>query len=181
MQDRIVLENAICCAVIEEAMRNAETINPGNYSPEAFTKVVRVSAFRSGVSQSISILCNYMTSLDNSAILKGSQLILMLNEQLFEINMQTCAIEKYKKLDIIGGTFGLYETAHGYVIHAELDILMLNLDFEILWDFSGRDIFVSITGKTAFTLTDTAIQLFDFNDHYYELDLDGKLVFEQQK
>lgn len=67
------------------------------------------------------------------------------------------------------------------VIHAALDILMLNPDFEILRDFSGRDIFVSVTGKTAFTLTDTAIQLFDFNDNYYELDLNGKLLSEQQK
>lgn len=181
MQDRIVLENVVCCAVIEEAALNAETINPGNYSPEAFTKVVRVSASMLGASQSITILCNYMSSLDNSAILKGSQLILMLNEQLFEINLQTCTIQKYRKLDIIGGTFGLYETAHGYVIHAELDILMLNPDFEILWDFSGRDIFVSVTGKTAFTLTDTAVQLYDFNDNYYELDLNGKLLSEQQK
>ena len=180
MQDRIVLENAVCCAVIEESTLTAETINPGNHSPEAFANVVRVSSSLAGVSQSITIQCNYITSLDNAAILKGSQLILMLNEQLFEINMQTCAIEKYKELDIIGGTFGLYETAHGYVIHAELDILMLNPDFDILWDFSGRDIFVSVTGKTAFTLTDTSIQLFDFIDTYYELDLNGKLLFEQQ-
>ena len=76
----------------------------------------------------------------------------------------------------MGSTFGLYEASQGYIVHGELDILMLDSNFELLWDFSGRDIFVSVTGKTAFILTDTTIQLFDFEDNYYEIDLNGRLV-----
>ena len=121
-----------------------------------------------------------MTDLDNAAFLKGDHLILMLNEQLFRISMKDCIIQEYKQLDIIGCTFGLYETSHGYVVHGELDILMLDPKFELLWDFSGRDIFVSVTGKTAFTLTDTTLQLYDFEDNYYEIDMNGNLLHEQR-
>lgn len=181
MSTKLVLDNKICHVVIEESSLTGETVNPGKYTPGELAKVIRVCSSMQGVTHSISILCSYMTDLDNSAFLKGDHLILMLNEQLFRISMKDCIIREYKQLDIIGCTFGLYETTHGYVVHGELDILMLDPNFELLWDFSGRDIFVSITGKTAFTLTDTTIQLYDFEDNYYEINMNGKLLHEQLK
>lgn len=45
--------------------------------------------------------------------------------------------------------------------------------------FSGRDIFVSASGKEAFTLTKDTVQLYDFEDRYYELDLEGSLLNER--
>lgn len=181
MSNRLILDNEFCHVEIEESSIYGETVNPGKYTPGELTKAVRVCSSTQGVNHSISILCSYMTDLENSAFLKGDHLILMLNEQLFRISMKDCIIREYKQLDIIGCTFGIYETIHGYVVHGELDILMLNTNLEVLWDFSGRDIFVSVTGKTAFALTDTTIQLNDFEDNYYEIDLNGKLLYEQHK
>ena len=181
MSTMLALNNEICHAVIEETSLAGDTINPGKYTPGELTKVVRVSSSMHGIVHSLSILCSYMTDLENAALLKGDHLILLLNEQLFKISMKDCSVREYKQLDIIGCTFGLYETIPGYVVHGELDILMLDSNFELLWDFSGRDIFVSVTGKTAFTLTDTTIQLYDFEDNYYEIDMNGKLLHEQRK
>jgi len=181
MSTRLALYNEIYHVVIEETSLAGDTINPGKLTPGELTKVVRVSASMQGNVHSISILCSYMTDLENAALLKGDHLILMLNEQLFRIHMKDCTIQEYKQLDIIGCTFGLYETTYGYVVHGELDILMLDPAFELLWAFSGRDIFVSVTGKTAFKLTESTIQLYDFEDTYYEIDMNGKLLHERRK
>lgn len=180
MLNRLVLNNVICHAVIEETSLTEKTVNLGRYTPGEFTKVVRVSSSMQGVDHSISILCSRMTELDHAAFLQEDHLILMLDEQLFRIGMKDCTIQKYKQLDIDGGTFGIYETARGYVVHGELDILMLDPDFNLLWTFTGRDIFVSVTGKTAFKRTNTTIQLYDFEDNYYEIDMNGRLLAEQR-
>lgn len=179
MFNGIVLHNEICHAVIEETSLTEKTVNLGKYTPGEFTKVVRVSSSMQGSDHSISILCSHMTDLDNAALLQEDHLILMLDEQLFRIDMKDCTIQKYKQLEIDGGTFGIYETPLGYVVHGELEILMVDPDFKVLWTFSGRDIFVSVTGKTAFERTDTTIQLYDFEDNYYEIDMNGKLLAEQ--
>ena len=181
MSTRLVLEDGSYRARIEETALTAEAINPGDHNPGELTKAVRVESISQAGSCSIIILCSYMSDLDNAALLKGNQLILMLNNELFRINMEDCTVQHYKQLDIMGSTFGLYETSQGYIVHGELDILMLDSNFELLWDFSGRDIFVSVTGKTAFKLTETTIQLFDFEDNYYEIDLNGRLVNQRFK
>ena len=55
---------------------------------------------------------------------------------------------------------------------------MLDFDFNVKWSFSGGDIFVSITNKKEFELTEDRIKLYDFNDRYYEIDFNGKLLRE---
>ena len=69
----------------------------------------------------------------------------------------------------------------GYLIYGEIEIIKLDNEFNTLWKFSGRDIFVSTTGKNAFELTDHSIKLYDFNDNFYEIDFDGKLINEELK
>ena len=43
---------------------------------------------------------------------------------------------------------------------------MLNNKLETLWLFSGRDIFVSVSGKNPFEIKADRICLFDFEDNY---------------
>ena len=49
-------------------------------------------------------------------------------------------------------------------------------DFHTKWKFSGRDIFVSASGKKSFELCEDRIKLYDFNDDYYEIDLNGNEI-----
>ena len=64
-----------------------------------------------------------------------------------------------------------------YITHGEVEISRLNKQGEILWQFSGKDIFVSPIERTpSFTLTPKGIELVDFNYESYFIDYDGKLL-----
>ena len=95
--------------------------------------------------------------------------------------MKTVRIISGYKLDVFGTTFSIYRMSDGYLIYGEIEIIKLDNEFNTLWKFSGRDIFVSTTGKNAFELTDHSIKLYDFNDNFYEIDFDGKLINEELK
>ena len=47
-----------------------------------------------------------------------------------------------------------------------------------IWRFSGKDIFAPARDKTTFTIENDSIKLYDFEDNFYELDFNGKLITE---
>lgn len=53
--------------------------------------------------------------------------------------------------------------------------LQLDFDFNKVWSFMGKDIFVSQTQKEAFILCENSIKLYDWEDNFYELDLMGRV------
>ena len=55
---------------------------------------------------------------------------------------------------------------------------MLDFEFNKKWEFSGKDIFVSISDKMAFELCENSIKLHDFEGDFYEIDFSGKLISE---
>ena len=61
------------------------------------------------------------------------------------------------------------------MIYGEIEIIKLDNNFNIVWKFSGKDIFVSVSGKNAFEFTAGSIKLYDFEDNFYELDFDGNI------
>ena len=65
---------------------------------------------------------------------------------------------------------------NGYIVYGEIEIIMLDLDFNKVWGFTGRDIFVSQTRKNAFVLGENSIELYDWENNYYELDFNGNLI-----
>ena len=69
--------------------------------------------------------------------------------------------------------------SHSYIIHGEIEIIMLNDAFEEQWTFAGRDIFATQSNKNPFTICDNTIELFDWEDNYYKIDFDGNLVEEK--
>ena len=69
----------------------------------------------------------------------------------------------------------------GYLIYGEIEIIKLDNKFNTAWKFSGKDIFVSISGKNAFELTEQSIKLYDFEDNFYELDFNGNVICEISK
>lgn len=83
-----------------------------------------------------------------------------------------------KKLDTASCNFGVYEVENGFVIYGEEEILMLDFDFNELWSFLGEDIFVSQKRGNCFEISDGTIRFYDFNETYYELSLEGKVIKE---
>ena len=112
----------------------------------------------------------------NCAILKDNTLTIMMENSISQINVVNGELTLYKRFDCFGSTFGLYPISNGYIVWGELEILRLDLNFEKIWSFMGRDIFVSQSGNSPFVLGEKTIKLHDWEGNYYELDFDGKLI-----
>lgn len=138
------------------------------------TLVISIDLFRG--KKKIAMIGSYYSKDDDCCILEGEILTILQNDAITQLNVRDGSIIFHKEFETLGCNFGIYKITNGYIVYGEIDIIMLDLNFKIKWRFSGRDIFVSISGKKAFELGDSTIKLFDFNDDYYEIDFDGKLV-----
>lgn len=118
---------------------------------------------------------------DNCAILEDDVLTVLLNNHITQINVAALEIVGGYDLDIFGTTFAIYRMVDGYLIYGEIEIIKLDNSFNIVWKFSGKDIFVSVSGKNAFELTEESIRLYDFEDNFYELNFDGNMVNHEDK
>ena len=69
------------------------------------------------------------------------------------------------------------------IIHGEMEITMLDNEFNKMWSFMGKDIFASVSGKEPFEICKDRIKLYDFEDNYYEIDFCGKCIncFESRR
>lgn len=155
-------------------------LNPSNKRCGAMYKVLHLSA--KGVQNAdIALVGDYYTYLEDCAILEDNILTVLQNDYISQIDLETFQIVASYELDVFGSNFSIHRMTDGYLIYGEIEILKLDNEFNTSWKFSGRDIFVSITGKNAFELTDHSIKLYDFEDNFYEIDFDGKLINEELK
>ena len=124
---------------------------------------------------------DYYTSDIDCAILEDNILTVLQNDYISQIDLETVQIIAGYELDVLGTTFSIYRISDGYLIYGEIEIIKFDNEFNVAWKFSGRDIFVSITDKNAFELTDRSIKLYDFEDNFYEIDFNGNLIREELK
>ena len=67
-----------------------------------------------------------------------------------------------------------------FILYGEVEIYRVDRNLEVKWIFSARDIFVRYEGdEPAFEMKEDRICLYDFINHYYEIDYDGKLLVEK--
>lgn len=149
--------------------------NPQNYTREDLYKVLCIDV-KGRNSYRLSLVGDCYTSLDKCAILENSKLIILQNWDLYVFDLEKCDITEYHNVDNIGCNFGIYKISDGYIIYGEIEIQKLDFNFNQVWEFSGKDIFVSITGRTAFEIDGNTIKLCDFQDNCYVLDFDGNEI-----
>ena len=148
-------------------------MNPQNLARSDFYKTLCISV--TGIKNiNIALICDYYSP--QCALLEEEILTVLLNNYVAQIDLDAIKIVGGYPIDIVGTSFAIYRLTDGYLIYGEIEILKLDNDFNVLWRFSGKDIFVSISGKSTFELTDHSIKLYDFEDNFYELDFDGKLI-----
>lgn len=155
-------------------------LNPSSKRRGAMYKVLHLSV--KGVQNAdIALIGDHYTYLEDCAILEDNILTVLQNNYISQIDLETFQIIAGYELDVFGSNFSIHRITDGYLIYGEIEILKLDNQFNTSWIFSGRDIFVSITGKNAFELTDHSIKLYDFDDNFYEIDFDGNLINEEIK
>lgn len=88
---------------------------------------------------------------------------------------------KYKKIDCFGDNFAIYLINNGYIIHGEIEVFKLDYELDKIWEFSGADILVTQDNKLPFLIDEDRIKIYDWNGIYYEIDLNGKLIYDTYK
>lgn len=123
----------------------------------------------------VALVGDYETYDGRCAVLEDDFLIVMQNNTISKIRVCDGSLVLYKKFKCLGVAFEIYRIEGGYIIYGEVEIIMLDLNFDKRWGFSGRDIFVSLSGKDPFELCENSIKLYDFEDNYYEIDFEGNI------
>ncbi len=113
---------------------------------------------------------------ENCAILEDNLLIVLQNKIITKIDLSKNIVLSVIEIDNFGYNLGIYSCKGGYIIHGETNIFKMNYDFKEEWSFSGNDIFVTQNGLPSLIIENDRIKLHDWNNAYYELDLDGNLI-----
>ena len=157
---------------INSADNNYDIIyNPNNKSE--FYKTFSIEILKENKKMKIALIGDYHSCVEDCAILNGNTLTILQNDVISQINIISGELVFYTNIENFGCNFSIYEIETGYIIYGEIETKKLDFNFNTRWNFSGRDIFVSVSGKKSFELCKDRIKLYDFNDDYYEIDFDG--------
>ena len=154
--------------------------NPNKLGDNDFINVFSIKIKSKTKDTRIALIGGLYSNIEKSAILNENTLIVLQNEMISQIDITTGELLDSKNIETFGSNFAIYQIQTGYIIYGEIEILKLTFDFEIEWSFSARDIFATLDGKSAFQLCDNCIKLYDFENNYYEIDFNGKLIREKQ-
>ena len=168
---------------IEESADNRSydyILNPNKLGRNNMYRILCISVTGTKNAE-IALVGDYYTSDIDCAILEDNILTVLQNDYISQIDLETVQIIAGYELDVLGTTFSIYRMSDGYLIYGEIEIIKLDNEFNVAWKFSGKDIFVSITDKNAFELTDRSIKVYDFEDNFYEIDFNGNLIREELK
>ena len=115
-----------------------------------------------------------MSSLwEKSVLLDGNRLLIACGNEVFCILLPTLELIWHTQVDM-ATCFEIAPYQDDYITHGEVEISRLNKQGKILWQFSGKDIFVSpIERIPAFKMTPQGIDLVDFNYEEYHIDYEG--------
>lgn len=151
-------------------------LNPVHLKRNDFYKVFHIRIDSSCKVLHIALIGSFYSDERNCAVLEQEILTVLQNDIIIQLNVKDGSVVNFKKLDDFGCNFGIYKVCGGYVIHGEMEIVMLDSALNIVWSFIGKDIFVTQGEEKAFELCHDSIKLYDFNCHYYELDFSGKII-----
>ena len=113
---------------------------------------------------------------DHCGVIDGDILTLLQGWEITQFDVAAAHVIRSVTLDTMAPNFEIHKANTGYLIYGETEITMLNDELELLWSFSGSDIFVSNSGKKPFEMKEDRICLYDFMDHYCELDFQGNVI-----
>ena len=113
---------------------------------------------------------------EKSALLDGDRLLITCGNEVYCLLLPTIKVCWHTQVDMVT-CFEIVPYQDDYITHGEVEISRLNRQGEILWQFSGKDIFVWPTERIpSFTLTPKGIELIDFNYESYLIDYQGKII-----
>ncbi|OOM13983.1 hypothetical protein [Clostridium saccharobutylicum] len=157
-------------------------MNPFKYKRNDYAKAMEVVIQNEVLEETrIALIGNLYGHESNCAVLKDRELIVLIDKDIFIINIDEYKLVKYKKIDCFGDNFAIYLVNNGYIVHGEIEVFKLDYELDTVWKFSGTDIFVTQDDKLPFLIDRDRIKIYDWNGTYYQIDLNGKLIYDTYK
>ncbi len=156
-------------------------INPHNLKRYDMHRVFSIQIDLFYTKLSIALIGDFYIYDTDCAVLEDDVLTVLQDRTIVQIDVHTGTLLKFKEFDCFGCNYGIYKVKNGYIIYGELEITMLDCDFNKKWFFKGEDYFVSISKEKRFELLENSIRFFDFADNFYEMDYEGNLITEKKK
>lgn len=152
--------------------------NPDNFhkSDNSKTLAIKVSS-EDDTTTEIALIGDFYSYDSDCALLDNHIITILQNDTITQIDLTDFSITLHKKFKCFGCNYGIYRCSAGYVVYGEIEIIMLDFDFNVKWSFMGRDIFATMSEKKPFTITENRIKIYDWENNYYELDFNGQLLF----
>jgi hypothetical protein len=112
---------------------------------------------------------------EKSFIISGDKLLICCCDTVYSFKLPDLTLNWKKKLDP-ATCFGIYQFKDDFIIHGELEIKRIDIDGNIKWDFSAKDIFVTPDGTDSIKLTNDKIEVTDWDGEKYLLNEKGQLT-----
>lgn len=110
-----------------------------------------------------------------SAVVDENSLLMCCGDSVFSFALPGLELKWQTHADL-SVCFQIFKIENEYLVHGELEISRLNKLGEVIWSFSGYDIFVSADGQESLAIQDDRIVLIDWEKNRYELDFNGKVI-----
>ena len=170
---------------------SCDVVDPSNYDKvieiekinledSDFCKLIEIAVELNGDIKTALIIASYHTPVESFIAPHEDGLFLMLNDVLCVFDPETLEIVEQAKIDPFGTMFEVHRYKDDYILYGECEIYRVTKDLKEKWAFAARDIFVRCdTDAPAFEMKEDRICLYDFQDDYFEINYDGKLITER--
>ena len=184
------LKNEICEVLVKldstykiDSRDNIENsnivLNPNSY--KEFYSILRLKIHLTNKNLDIILVGESPSYDEECAILEKNILTILTNNEVTQIDVTNGNIVNNLKFPCKDCTFSIHKLDNNrFIIYGEQYIRMIDNNLNELWNFSGKDIFVSISGKNPFEICNDRIKLYDFEDNYYEINFDGKQINQEK-
>lgn len=122
---------------------------------------------------------SYLFNREHDFLVYENYIYVLTKSFLFMIDAENSSI--CNVMDLLKSGFGefyeLFQLGSNILLYGEYMLLCVDADLNTIWEFSGRDIFVSRKGEHLISVSDDTIFLKDFSGHKYYLDFNGQETF----
>lgn len=94
-----------------------------------------------------------------------------------QVSIQTPTLEVNCSIEPnLNHIFEFYDLEGDILLRGEVQIHRIDLNGNIKWSYSGKDIWVDMDGKPEVTILESRIKLRDFNHDKYIIDFNGNTI-----
>jgi hypothetical protein len=112
---------------------------------------------------------------DNSFIVVGDNLLICCCDTVYSFKLPELLLNWKKEFDP-ATCFSIYLFRDDLIIHGELEIKRVDIDGNVKWNFSAKNIFVTQDGTDAMKLIGDRIEITDWDGDTYILNGDGQVT-----